>query len=222
LLDDLAARFMAEGWSLKKLHRWIMLSSTYQQSSSPTGEDANRARAADPENRWLWRMPRRRLDFEAMRDTLLTVSGRLQQRSKGRSVEVAADPLCRCRTVYGVVDRQNLPGLFRAFDFATPDQSVERRSRTMVPQQALFALNSPFVAEQAKALAARPEIIAADQPAERIAALFRAVLIRQPTPAEVEECLDFVAHAADSQSKLSNWEQLAQVLLASNESIYLD
>ena len=114
-----------------------------------------------------------------MRDSLLFISGRLDFTMGGRPVEWPSDPLNRRRTVYGLVDRQNLPALFRAFDFAVPDQCVERRPRTTVPQQALFALNSAFVMEQARALVARPEIAGATKPAQRVDALFRRVLAAQ-------------------------------------------
>jgi hypothetical protein len=222
LLDHLATEFVRDGWSLKALHRRIMLSSVYQQTSAVTPQAAAAGRAIDPENRLLWRAHRRRLDFEAMRDTLLALSGRLQHRGAGRPTDVAGDPLNSFRTIYGLVDRQSLPGLFRAFDFATPDQSIERRPRTMVPQQALFALNAPFVAQQARDLAARPDVAAATEPADRAAALYRAVFARQPTPDESAACLEFVSTSSDPASQLSAWEQLAQVLLASNEVMYLD
>src|SRR5690606_15481923 len=94
----------------------------------------------------------RRLDLEAMRDTLLFVSNRLDCTLYGRPVDVAGDPHNRRRTIYGLVDRQNLPGLYRAFDFASPDQSADRRPHTTTPQQALFGMNSPFMLEQAKAV----------------------------------------------------------------------
>ena len=123
-----------------------------------TGRTATRL---DPENRLLWRFNRRRLDLEAMHDTLLLVSGRLDLTMQGRPVDVVNDPKTTRRTVYGLVDRQSVPAVFRAFDFASPDLSTERRSRTTVPQQALFCMNSPLVIEQARALAARPEISAA-------------------------------------------------------------
>ena len=140
----------------------------------------------------LWRFPRRRLDLEAMRDTLLFVSGRLDQKMGGRPVDVAGDPKNGRRTVYGLVDRQSLPSVFRAFDFASPDQSAERRPRTTVPQQALFSMNAPFVIEQARALAARPEVASVPTTDERIAALYRVVLARSPAPAEVEAAARFL------------------------------
>jgi hypothetical protein len=181
----------------------------------------------DPENRLLWRFPRRRLDLEAMRDTLLFVSGRLDSTMGGRPVDVAGDPRNRRRTVYGIVDRQSLPAVFRAFDFASPDQSAERRPRTTVPQQALFSMNAPFVIEQARALAARPDVTVEPTPEGRIAALYRVVLDRVPAPAEVRAAARFLTeptrHAAGSAtSRLSRWEQLAQVLLMANELLFVD
>src|SRR5262249_20240454 len=168
LLDYLAWRFQQDGWSLKKLHRLIMLSSVYQQGSF----DRPECRKIDAENRLLWRANRRRLDLESMRDTMLAASGRLDTRGGGRPVDIARDALNRRRTIYGLVDRQSLPGLFRAFDFASPDQSAERRPFTTVPQQALFALNSPFMLEQAKALAGRAEVTAEASEPRRIAVLY--------------------------------------------------
>lgn len=218
LLDHLATRFMQEGWSLKKLHRWIMTSSVYQQASTPD----TKSRTVDPDNRLLWKANRQRLDFEAMRDTLLAVSGRMEPRLGGRPVDVANDPQSRVRTIYGLIDRQSLPGTFRAFDFASPDQTIERRPRTMVPQQALFAINSPFVVVQAKALAARMDVTSAADPAGRVTATYRVVLARDPNAQELAESLEFVNGAKDEQSQLTVWEQLAQVLLSSNELMYLD
>ena len=225
LLDFLAGRLMHDGWSLKGLHRLILLSATYQQASI----DRPECRRADPENRLLWRFPRRRLDLEAMRDTLLFVSGRLDRKMGGRPVDVANDPKNGRRTVYGLVDRQSLPAVFRAFDFASPDQSAERRPRTTVPQQALFSMNAPFVIEQAKALAARSEVAGApiQNDDARITALFRLAVARVPESAELESARRFLS-AVDSapghrdRSQLSRWEQLAQVLLMTNELLFVD
>ncbi len=223
LLDYLAWTLQRDGWSLKRLHRRIMLSRTYQQASL----DRPACRKTDPEDRLLWRARRRRLDFEAMRDTLLACAGRLDPALGGRPVDVAGDPGNRRRTVYGKVDRQDLPGLYRAFDFPVPDQSVERRAQTTVPQQALFAMNSPFVLEQARALAARPEVAGAARPEQRVRALYRLVLARAPEPAEVRAALHFVREAeAERQrskdSRLTAWEQYAQVLLLTNEVMFVD
>lgn len=212
LLDHLASRFMQGGWSLKGLHRMILGSATWQQAAVlAEGEHADRIL-----------VPRRqRLSFEAMRDTLLAVSGRLESREGGRPVDLN-DPQNRNRTIYGLVDRQSLPGMFRSFDFASPDQSVERRPRTMVPQQALFALNSPFAIEQAKSLVVRADIASLADPRERITMLYRVVLSREPAPEELAACEAFLSAAVDPASTLSRWEQLAQVLLSSNELMYVD
>src|SRR5207302_5299893 len=120
----------------------------------------------------LWRMNRRRLDFEAMRDALLAASGRLERTAGGPAVDLTAAPFTGRRTVYGFIDRQNLPGLFRTFDFASPDTSSAQRYATTVPQQALFLMNSPFVEEQARSLANRPDVLAAKEPRTRIARLY--------------------------------------------------
>jgi Protein of unknown function (DUF1553)/Protein of unknown function (DUF1549)/Planctomycete cytochrome C len=223
LLDYLASRLQQDGWSLKALHRLIMLSAAYQQASF----DRPECRQTDPENRLLWRFPRHRLDLEAMRDSLLFVADRLDRRSGGRPVDLANDPKNRRRTIYGLVDRQSLPSVFRAFDFASPDQSAERRPRTTVPQQALFSMNAPFVVEQVKALASRPDVTAAPTTDKRIAALYRAVLARSPALAEVEAAMRFLnpvepGRNESGHSQLSRWEQLAQVLLMTNEFLFVD
>jgi hypothetical protein len=225
LLDYLASTFMADNWSIKNLHRRIVLSAAYQQSSV----DRPECRRIDPENRLLWRFNRQRLDMEAMRDSMLAVSGRLDRTLFGRPADIVGDPHCRRRTIYGLVDRQHLPGFHRAFDFANPDQSAERRPQTTVPQQALFAMNSPFMLEQAQSLAARPAVSGKLSPADRVESLYEIVLGRRPEEAETELALRFVnAAQADSspphapKTKLDPWAQYAQVLLASNEFLFVD
>jgi len=219
LLDDLAARFVEGGWSLKSLHRLIVLSAAYRQASA----DRPDGREVDPENRLLWRANRRRLDFEAMRDTLLAASGRLDPAMYGKPVDAANDPKNGRRTVYGLVDRQSLPAVFRAFDFASPDASAERRPLTTVPQQALFGLNAPLVVEQAKALADRPEV-AGVEPRDAIQALYRLVLARPAEADEVEMAGRFLQGLAEVPGGpgLAPRAQLAQVLLISNESMFVD
>ena len=103
-------------------------------------------------------MNRRRLEFEAARDMLLSAADRLDTQMGGRPVDLTAANYSRRRAVYGFIDRQDLPGMFRVFDIASPDQSSARRSRTTIPQQALFLMNSPFVVDQSRALAARPDV----------------------------------------------------------------
>jgi hypothetical protein len=218
LLDWLAYEFINSGWSVKHLHRVMMLTAAYQQSSSSS-------KSEDPENKLLSFYPGRRLDFEAMRDSLLFVSGRLDFTMGGRPVDLVADPLSNRRTVYALVNRQDLPSLFRAFDFPVPDQCVERRPRTSVPQQALFAMNSPFVLEQARALASRTEVKDATDSVKQVEALFQRVLGRMPSKSEVLSCTTFVQCAEQEvtlEHGLSGWEQLAQVLLISNEAAFVD
>jgi hypothetical protein len=220
LLDYLASTFMDDGWSIKRLHRRILLSNTYQQASA----DRPPCREVDPENRLLWHFNRQRLDMEAMRDSLLAVSQRLDPQLYGRPIDIAGDPQCRRRTIYGLVDRTHLPGFFRAFDFANPDQSAERRPQTTVPQQALFAMNSPFVIEQARALAHRPEVAGKLSPVDRIEALYQTVFGRRPEEAETDLAEHFLTEVSTHKddSKLDSWEQYAQVLLLSNEFMFID
>jgi hypothetical protein len=182
LLDYLAGRFMAEGWSIKKLHRWIMLSSTYQQTSNLNPQSAK----ADPANQRYWRMNRRRLDFESMRDTFLAAAGKLDPTIGGRPAELTAEPFPTRRTIYGFVERQNLPGVFRTFDFASPDTTSPQRFSTTVPQQALFLLNSPFVVQQAKQLVARPDVKSLSSDEERIERLYQIIFQRKPDPDEIQ------------------------------------
>ena len=218
LLDYLAAEFVANGWSTKKLHRLILLSATYQQ-----GSDAPPASLkADPDNRYLSRFNRQRLDFEAMRDTLLAVAGKLDLAVGGLPVDIVSEPFTKRRAVYGLIDRQNLPGLFRTFDFANPDVSNQGRFTTTVPQQALFMLNSPFVIEQARALVERAEVKQATTPGEKIRAMQRLVWQRPAEREEIRLGEQFVAAPAEKDGKLSPLEKYAQVLLLSNEVMFVD
>jgi hypothetical protein len=189
LLDWLATNFMNEGWSIKKLHRLILLSATWQQSSD------NRVDAAekDPENRLVWRQNRKRLDFEATRDSLLVSAGQLDRKIGGKSVDIVNPPYSKRRTVYASIERQNLPQVFRTFDFPSPDVSNPQRFVTTVPQQALFMINSPFVVEQARAMTAKPEFAKTESASEwQIQNLYERVYARRAEPAEVESALTFV------------------------------
>ncbi len=162
-------------------------------------------------------MNRQRLDFEEMRDGLLSVAGRLDGTAGGASVDLTKTPFTTRRTVYGFIDRQNLPGLFRTFDFASPDATTAQRFNTTVPQQALFLLNSPFVIEQAKHLAARPDVGGLPKAEEKIDRLHRLVFGRAAEPDEIELGLKFVAAASTQEAKadgktvkLTAWEQYAR------------
>jgi hypothetical protein len=188
LLDYLAAFFMDEGWSLKKLHRLILLSSTYQQSS----ESDDRYAQIDADNRLLWKMNRQRLDFEEMRDSLLALAGKLDLTEGGHAVDIVGESFSPRRTIYGFVERQNLPNMFRTFDFASPDTTSPQRFATTVPQQALFLMNSPFVVQQARILAGRDEILACSPTEERIRRLYEVAFQRQPEPDELKLALRFI------------------------------
>ncbi|WP_437200788.1 DUF1553 domain-containing protein [Planctomicrobium sp. SH664] len=223
LLDDLARRFQEQGWSIKSLHREILLSAAFRQSSA----HRETAFQIDPENKLLWRMNRRRLEFEPYRDSLLAVAGQLDFTSGGRAVDLFQEPFPHRRTIYGRIDRQDLPGTLRTFDFTNPDATTAQRPQTMSPQQALFGMNSPFVAEQARALARREEVTQAVEPAQQVESLYRLVFGRTPEPTEKELGLSFlVAPAASEQEvphpQLSRLEQYAQALLLTNEFTFVD
>ncbi len=188
LLDYMAAWFMDNGWSLKKLHKLIMLSSTYQQSSDERADYAEK----DSSNSMLWRMNRRRLEFEPFRDTLLAVAGKLDSKEGGHPVEIATDSPAPRRTIYGFVERQNLPGIFRTFDFASPDTTSPQRFNTTVPQQALFMINSPFVIQQARSFVKRPEVVEARDDRTKITALYETALQRKPTQEEIKLSQNFL------------------------------
>lgn len=224
LLDWLATDFIRNGWSVKHLHRAIMLSNAYRQQSRlrPDGFEK------DPENRLLWRQSRQRLDFEAMRDALLAVSGRLDQTMGGRPVSITDSPGSPRRTLYGFIDRQNLDALFRTFDLASPDTSSPGRPVTTVPQQGLFFFNSPFVAQQSRALAERLEDLEADDYEQRVDRLYRLLFARDALPDEVDLARRFIEaqHKAGPEDApkdgLGPWAAYSQVLLITNEFLFID
>ena len=201
LLDWLAAEFVKGGWSLKKLHRTIMISATYQQAAA--GAPSPR----DPENRLLSRMTPHRLTFEELRDTLFAATNDLDFTAGGKAVPLFVQPFAKRRTVYGEIDREYLPGLLRAFDFANPDLHVAQRSDTTVPQQSLFFLNHPLALDRARALAAHAEVVG-QSPNEKVTWMVRQVYQREPTPRQMEQALAFVAAAgaeAAAAPKKDDW-----------------
>ena len=197
LLDWLARSFMDNGWSIKKLHRLILLSATYQQRSDDLPEATL---LAEPENKLLSRMNRQRLDLEALRDSLLAVSGRLDFKMGGRGEDIFQAPFSPRRSVYGFINRQFLPGPYRVFDFANPDMHSPQRSDTTVPQQALFFMNSPFVIEQSRALAAR---LTGTEAKEKIRRLYQLTLQREPTAKQLSVGLNFISTAQIEATKPS-------------------
>jgi Protein of unknown function (DUF1553) len=202
-----------------------MLSNTYRQAS----DGDPKTEAADTDNRLLGRMNRQRLDFEELRDALLAVAGHLDATPGGPAVDLTKAPFPARRTVYGFIDRQNLPGLFRTFDFASPDASTGQRFTTTVPQQALFLMNSPFVIEQAKTFAARPDVASLPKSEEKIDRMHSLAFGRGAEPDEIALGLKFLSTAGTIETKtdgktvkLTAWEQYAQVLLLANEFAFVD
>ncbi len=212
LLDHLAAWFMAHGWSIKQLHKYIMTSATWRQASAVNAQ----AMVVDSGNRLLWRMAPRRLEFEPLHDSLLAVARRLDVRPGGRG-ELLKETSTR-RALYGFTDRYRIPSLLRNFDVANPDTSISRRAETLVPLQALFLMNSPFVDRQARAVLERPEVTAAQTEEARIAALFHAILSRDAAPDEVGMAHDFL----DSQPEPVRWQALVHGMFLLNEFTFVN
>lgn len=229
LLDYLATKFVADGWSLKKLHRAILLSSAYRMSSAYDAKAAE----IDPENVYLWRMPRRRLEGEAVRDGILSAAGSLRfdaqgsilkykdrqyvaNTSKGGDVDYDRP----VRAVYLPVVRSSLYDVFTAFDLPDPTTSNGDRDATVVAPQALFMLNSAMMLEHSKKLA---EKLVAMPESERVAEAYRRALSRPPTPKEIDQALSFVAKMRGQwNDEMKAWQSFAKALFSSSEMIYLD
>jgi hypothetical protein len=239
LLDWLAARFIAGGWSIKAIHREIMLSQTYQLSS-----EVNPASAArDPENRWLWHFPRQRLDAESIRDAMLAVSGNLDRARPGPHPFppfeswhwTQHDPFTAVyasnhRSAYLMTQRLVKHPYLALFDGPDTNSSTDSRPVSTVPLQALYLMNNPFVLDQGAAFARRL-IAGACSPQERIDLAFESAWGRPPEPAELDRALGFVracregAASAGSPSdaaELDAWTSLAKVMLTANEFLYND
>jgi hypothetical protein len=200
------------GWSLKWLHREIMLSATYRQSSA---HDPGK-HAADPDNRWLWRMNRRRLEIEAWRDAMLAVAGTLSPEQGGPSLDLG-DAKNRRRTLYGTVKRRELHDLLRLHDFPDPTAHSPGRIPTTTPLQQLFTLNSPFLGQQAAALVRRLEQEAPASVEARVQRAYQLLYGRPATPGQVTLAIEFLAPASPQA-----WQQYAQALLGSNEFLFVD
>ncbi len=217
LLDDLAVRFMEGGWSIKKLVREIVLSATYRQSS--TGADAGEAAQRDPENLLLSRMNRRRLSIEEWRDTALAVSGELVEETGAKSRPLDDEGNFH-RTVYAYISRLKLNDLLMQFDYPDANVHAEKRSATITPTQKLFLLNSRFVHARAVALASRLHTIAGEDEEMRLNAAGRLLFARVPDERERSLALDFLRQTGHADFIL--WERYLQLLLASNEMLYVD
>jgi hypothetical protein len=265
MLDYLATWLMDNGWSLKKLNKFIVMSSTYQQDSRPNDKAMN----SDPTNQWLWRANIQRLDFEQVRDSLLTFGAKLDltmggtpfslastaNGGRGRYASVDLDNTSSSpnrRSVYAFIDRSALPEMLNTFDFANPDMSTGERILTTVPQQALFMMNSPFLVEQVKNILARPDIAAAKTDAEKVQLIFRTIFQRAPRADELKLAEQFLtsdspepktsetsgvaigqpeapqgkaarkAVPVAQMKPLNQWERYTQVILLTNELIFLN
>ena len=205
LLDDLAARFIEHGWSLKWLSKEIMLSATYRQASTPR-EDALKV---DEGNALLWRQNPRRLDIEAYRDTLLRSAGVLDEEMGGLSGDLDSDTFYR-RTVYGRISRARMPQLLQLYDFPEATQSAPDREVTITPLQQMFVMNSAFIQNLAEAAA--KTAAAATGEAEQVGLLYRRILARDPTAAEMKSALEYL--------QTGTLQRYAQVLLSTNEEIF--
>ena len=240
LLDWLARRFVDSGWSVKAIHRLIMLSSAYRMS---TAYDEHAAEI-DPENRLSWRMNRRRLEAEEIRDTILAASGSLDSAGGGTLLTdknhtyvtstASANNVnydVNHRSVYLPVVRSAVYDVFQAFDFADPSTMNGKRPSTTVAPQALFMMNSKLVTRQTRVLAEQLLGQAGVDDAGRLAAVYRRAYSRLPNDAEKDRALQFVADytkklAADAvpeaEARVRAWQALCRVVFSSNEFVYVE
>ena len=217
MLDWLAATFIESGWSLKSLHRTIMLSATYQMSSRYQSS----AFSVDADNELLWRMNLRRMDVESWRDSLLSVTSELDLEMRGPPYEDIISS--RRRTLYAKVSRigntSQTDGFLRLFDFPAMTATVPKRVTSTVPQQFLFLMNSPFILDRARIFSRRLHQ-EAETDTERIEKAYYLLFSRSPSEEETRIGVEFLAKASVGM-ELSPWEQYGQVLMCSNEFMYV-
>ncbi len=229
LLDFLASRFVENGWSVKRLHRLILLSEAYQRSATASRELIE----ADPDNRLLARYPRQRMSIEQLRDSLLALDGSLDQtmggtllaESKGKRQKADPEEIRR-RTVYLPVRRGSIPNLLGIFDFGDATTSSGGRNRTNVAPQALFLLNSQFVLDRALGLARQAFKEASLSDGQKVESIYLRVLTRRPAPLEIDEGLSYVQRLETAlggeQAREKAWQSLCHTLLAANEFLFVD
>ena len=220
LLDYLAWRFREGGWSIKKLHREIMLSDTYRRSSVESTE----SRKKDPENHLFGRMNRRRLDAESLRDAMLSVTGELNRKAGGPATRDLNEPR---RSLYLMTVRSDRSGYGPLFDTPDSTSSVDKRVVSTVAPQALFLLNGPFVQERATALAKRLLSEPYDSDTARLASAYRLLFGRAPKAVEVKIGLDVLNSSgpttvATESASLERWTDYCHMLLCANEFIIID
>jgi hypothetical protein len=241
LLDHLAHDFIHDGWSLKKLIRRLVLTRTYQLASipSPGTPSWTIPQAADPDNRLLWRAHRRRLDANALRDAILTVSSQLDRRFLGPNVQAGSvDPNSTeaqtleysyvftdlRRSVYSPAFRNRRLEFFENFDFADINGPIGQRTRGTIVPQALYFLNHPFIIGQSQATTRR---LPGAPDGERLDWLWRSILGRLPSDAERRQALDYLTPptsgpAPTTEAEEARWAQLAQALFATADFRFLD
>jgi hypothetical protein len=236
LLDWLAAQFIKDGWSLKKMHRLMVLSSTYQMASRADADSDKR----DPDNKLLHKMPLRRLDAECIRDAMLAVSGRLDSKLFGPSVLPHLTPFMAGRgrpsvsgpldgagrrSLYLNVRRNFLTPMFVAFDYPTPFSTIGRRSVSNVPAQALTLMNNPFVLQQAEVWAKRILCDKGLSPKERVSRMYVTAFARLPSAGELKELLAFVEEQARGYGDMGDprlWADVGHVLFNVKEFIFIN
>ncbi len=216
LLDDLAARFIASGWSIKQLHREILLSATWQQASAIQQHSVE----ADPDNQWLSRMNRRRLKFEEWRDAMLVASGSIDFTRGGPSIDLD-HPGNNRRTFYGTVHRRDMSPTLMVHDFPDPTQHSPQRATTVTPLQGLYALNGPLLSEQAYCLTKRLQRMDFANDRDRIAYVYQQLFSRAPSEQELELGRSFL-ESRGTQGPDERWQQYVHVLFASNEFLFVD
>lgn len=214
LLDDLAVRFIEEGWSLKKLHREIVLSATYRQSSRADEDSAQ----LDPENIWLSRMNKRRLPIESWRDAMLSVTKELDPEIGGPSIDLTAKTNLR-RTIYATIHRRDMSNILLMHDFPDPTSHNAQRLSTTTALQGLYALNGPLLLDRSEALATRLEKI--PETSERIKFAYQLLYSRFPTERELEIGINYLTDETEEEEKAA-WRQYTHVLFASNEFLYVN
>jgi hypothetical protein len=214
LLDWLASELVRQRWSLKAMHRLMLLSSAYRQSSRVPPKVAQ----SDPENRWFARQSRRRLEAEAVRDSLLFVAGTLDSSRGGKAIN---DANTKRRALYLMAIRSGDDPFRAVFDGADPSVCVEKRVETTVAPQALYLLNNQFVLERAQELAARVTKSTPDE-TERIRRLYALLFARTPTPAEEQVAHDFLHPSGVQTDATQAWRDYAHLLLCANEFVLVD
>ncbi|MBV09490.1 MAG: hypothetical protein CMN21_09770 [Rubinisphaera sp.] len=217
LLDDLSYRFMENNWSVKWLIKEIVSSETYRQTSQANAVGKQK----DLENILVWRMNRKRLPFESMRDSILLTVGVLDKSLKGRSEQLEGDKPTFRRAIYGYIDRNNVSQLLQNFDVAGPSVSVSARTETVVPQQPLYLMNSPFVQDLCQRLSedVQKELASDNSENAFTIALYHRVLQREPSGEELNWCVDYLKNHSEQKT---GRKELAQALILTNEFLFVD